>query len=92
MRKLKALFTVLALCAVLALTACNMSWMQGIGMKVGQDGVVLTYNSPQFGDQLRGVGSWAEWLSNAPESELTKHMPGVKAWVDQLAAVAKDAQ
>lgn len=89
-RKPGRLPAVLAL--LLLLSGCNTSWMQGIGLKVGPAGVMLTYNSPQFGDQLRGVGSWAEWLASAPENEVVKHMPGVKAWVDQLATAAKGAR
>lgn len=71
------------------LTGCP-AWMQGVGVKFGPEGVALTYGTPEFEEQLKGVGSWAEWLAGASLEEAKDHLPGVAAWAKDLSrAVGK---
>lgn len=76
-------------CLLLTLTGCP-AWMQGVGVKFGPEGVALTYGTPEYEEQLKGVGSWAEWLAGASLEEAKEHLPGVAAWAKDLSrAVGK---
>lgn len=81
----------LACLCVLCITAtgCTVTWLQGVGFRVTETGVMLTYDSPGWREQAKGVAKWTEWLADAPSEEVAKHFGGVAATVQALKEGAK---